>query len=81
MDFANTNRSSFLIWASKNFKPKIQKTPGFLDFGLNFFEAYINNRLLLVFAKSIFTSILKVSDKFIEKCRRSKNLVNDTWAK
>ena len=25
-----------------------------------------------VCAKSIFTSILKVSDKFIEKCRRSR---------
>ena len=32
-------------------------------------------------AKSIFTSILKVSDKFIEKCRGVGFLVNDTWAK
>ena len=29
----------------------------------------------------IFTSVLKVSDKFIEKCRRRRFLVNDTWAK
>ena len=30
------------------------------------------NRLQLVFVKSIFTSILQVSGKFIEKCRWSK---------
>ena len=34
-----------------------------------------------LFAKSIFTSILKVLAKFIEKCRRSRDLVIDTWPK
>ena len=34
-------------------------------------EPKIKNPPCLVFAKSIFTSILKVSDKFMEECRRS----------
>ena len=34
-------------------------------------EALINNRLENICVKSIFTLILKVSDKFIEKCRSS----------
>ena len=33
---------------------------------------WAQNRPWLVCAKSIFTLILKVSDKFIEKCRRSR---------
>ena len=40
--------------------------------GLNLFGGLNQNRPRLVFAKYIFTSILKVSDKFIEKCRRSR---------
>ena len=44
-----------------------------LDFGLKIFlEAQIKNRPLLVCEKSIFILILKVSDKFIEKCRRNR---------
>ena len=35
----------------------------------NFLEALIKNPRTKLFAKSIFTSIMKVSDKFIEKCR------------
>ena len=39
---------------------------GFLDFRLTFsLDAYIKNPLPMLFAKSIFTSILKFSDKFI----------------
>ena len=37
-----------------------------------FLENLIKNRPRLVCAKSIFTLILNVSDKFIEKCRRSR---------
>ena len=35
----------------------------------------------MLFAKSIFTSILKVSDKFIEKCRRSRDFGDGHLAK
>ena len=49
-----------------------KKNRFFLNIGLKFLEAQIKNRPQLVFVKSIFTSIPKVSDKFIEKCRRSR---------
>ena len=39
-------------------------------------EALIKNRPKLAFGKSIFTSILKVSDKVIEKVREVGFLVN-----
>ena len=48
---------------------------------LNKFEPKIQNRPLLVCAKSIFTLILKFPDKFIENEGRVGFLVNDTWAK
>ena len=45
----------------------------FLDFGLKMFlQALVKNRPCLVCAKSIFTLILNVSEKFIEKCRKSR---------
>ena len=43
------------------------------NFGLKFFGGLNKkNRPCLVCAKSIFTLILNVLDKFIEKCRRSR---------
>ena len=62
----------FDLGLQKNFEPKIQKKPGFFwILGSNF----------LVCAKSIFTLILKVSDKFVENVGGVGFLVNDTWAK
>ena len=42
------------------------------DFGLKIFLEAYKNRPRIISAKSIFTLILKVSDKFVEKCRRSR---------
>ena len=51
----------------------------FLDFGLEpFLEAYIKNPRTLLFAKFIFTSILKIADKFIENVGGVGILVIDT---
>ena len=45
------------------------------------FEPKIQKTLPKLFEKFIITSILKVSDKFIEKCRRVGILVIDTCPK
>ena len=54
------------------FGPKIQKNSFFWILGSNFFGGLNQNQPRLVCAKSIFSLILKVSDKLIEKCRRSR---------
>ena len=57
---------------SRHFEGSLGSRANF-GFGLKIFlEAKIKNRPLLVCAKSIFTLILKNSDKFIEKCRRRR---------
>ena len=54
--------------------------PLFLDFKAHIFlEALIKNQRTKFFAKSIFTSILKVSEKFIENAIGI--LMIDTWPK
>ena len=63
----NLSWSIFDLGLQKILSPKyfFLKRGLILDFGLK-------NWPQLVCAKSIFTLILKVSDKFIEKCRRSR---------
>ena len=46
-----------------------EKKNTFFGFWADFFGALIKNLLRLVFVRSILTSILKVSDKFIKRCR------------
>ena len=71
MDFANTNHGGFLIKAPKKIRAQNLKKAG-LYWGLcsRFFEGLNQNSAMVRFAKSIL--ILKISDKFMEKCRRSR---------
>ena len=61
MDFAHTNHGRFLIKASQKMLAQI-----FFE-GLNKIKS-----AMISIAKSIFTLILNVSDKFFKKCRRSR---------
>ena len=68
MDFANKVEAYFWFRPPRNVEPK--KLSFFLNFGPKIFlETQIKIPLETLFAKSIFPLILKVSDKFIGKCR------------
>ena len=66
--------SGFLVLFFKNFEPKKKQKSFFLNFGLKIFFEDLNQKpRTKLFAKSIFTYILKILDKFIKKCRRSRD--------
>ena len=73
LHFANTVFFGFLIQAPKKIlSPKSKKTGFFLDFGLKFFsENFFETPISNIREKFSFAHILKVSEKFVEKCRSS----------
>ena len=71
-----------IIYISFDIQTNFEVNRPFFGFkAKKFLEALIKNRPELVSAKSIFTSILKVSDKLIKNVGGIGFLVNDTWAK